>query len=190
MNLQARVQAILTTPKTEWAIIAAETTDVASIYRSYIVILAAIPAVCSAVGMLVFGFPIGGRPGLMFAMSVAVATYVTALVGPLVAAFVIDRLAPKFQSSGGPVQALKMVAYASTPVWVAGVVNLVPALGPLVILAALYAVYLFYLGLPPVMKTPLEQVVPFMAVAALTIVVINIVLGFLVSTLGMRSYGL
>lgn len=189
MNTQARAQAILTSPKTEWNVIAAESTDVSAIYRNYIVILAAIPAVCSVIGLVIFGYPIVGRPGLMSAIRVGVGTYVASLVVPLVAAFVIDQLAPKFRSSGGLVQALKMVAFASTPVWVAGVVNLVPAFAPLGLVAALYAVYLFHLGLSPVMKTPVEQVIPFMAVAALTIIVVNIVLTFLMSMLGIRSYG-
>ena len=189
MNLQARVKAVLTSPKTEWEVIATEATDVAALYKNYIVILAAIPAVCSVVGLLIFGFPMVGRPGFMGAVRVGVATYVASIVGPIVAAFVIDQLAPKFRSSGGLVQALKMVAFASTPVWVAGVVNLVPAFAALGLIAALYGVYLFYLGLPAVMKTPVEQVVPFMAVAALTVIVVNIVLSYLTSMLGIPSYG-
>ena len=140
MNLQARVKAVLTSPKTEWEVIATEATDVAAIYKNYIVILAAIPAVCSVVGLVIFGFPIVGRPGFMGAVRV-------------------------------------------------GVVNLVPAFAPLGLIAVLYAVYLFYLGLPPVMKTPVDQVVPFMAVAALTVIVVNIVLSYLTSMMGIQSYG-
>jgi Yip1 domain len=189
MNLQARVKAILISPKTEWEVIAAEQSDVASIYRNYIVILAAIPAVCSFLGLVIFGFPVAGRPSLFGAMRVSVATYVSALVSPFVAAIVIDKLAPKFQSRGGLVQALKMVAYSSTPIWVVGVVNLVPALLPVGIVAALYGIYLFYVGLPAVMKTPIEQVVPFMAVAALTNIVVGIVLRWITATMGVPSYG-
>lgn len=40
MNLQARVKAVLTSPKTEWEVIATEATDVAALYKNYIVILA------------------------------------------------------------------------------------------------------------------------------------------------------
>jgi hypothetical protein len=189
MNLQARVKAILISPKSEWEVIKSEQADVASIYRNYIVILAAIPAVCSLFGLVIFGFPIVGRPSLFGALRVSVATYVSSLVGPFVAAIVIDKLAPKFQSSGGLVQAMKMVAYSSTPIWVAGVVNLVPVLLPVGILAALYGIYIFYVGLPTIMKTPIEQVVPFMAVAALTNIVVGIVLRSITSTMGVPSYG-
>ena len=44
-KLIARVKAILTTPKTEWPIIAAEPATVADLYKNYIIWLAAIPAV-------------------------------------------------------------------------------------------------------------------------------------------------
>ena len=183
MNLPARVKAILVSPRTEWEVIAAEQTDVASIYRNYVVILAAIPAVCSLVGLVIAGFPIFG------AVRVSIATYVSALVSPLVAAIVIEKLAPKFRSRGGLAQALKMVAYSSTPIWVVGVVNLIPALLSVGIVAALYGIYLFYVGLPAVMKTPIEHVVPFMAVAALTTIVAGIVLRWISASLGVPSYG-
>jgi hypothetical protein len=72
---------------------------------------------------------------------------------------------------------MKLVAFAYTPVWLAGVLNLVPALSVLVVLAAFYAMYLFYLGLPSVMNTPQASVVPYMAVTALVCIVVAIVLG-------------
>ena len=70
-------------------------------------------------------------------------------------------------------------------VW-AGVASYVSSLvWPLV---ALYAFYLFYLGLPQLLRTPPEQVVPFMVVSALVIVVVNIVLQFVIGSFGLPSY--
>jgi uncharacterized membrane protein len=68
-----------------------------------------------------------------------------------------------------------MVAFSSTPSWVAGVLQLVPLLGALALLAALYGVYLFYLGLPSVMKTPPDKVIPYMVVSVVVIIVIFVV---------------
>jgi hypothetical protein len=100
-------------------------------------------------------------------------------------------LAPTFQSRSSPVQALKLVIYAMTPVWVAGVLNLVPALAVLVILAGLYAIYLFYLGLPSVMGTPADKVIPYMAVSAVVVIVVSIVLGMITAAaVGVGGYGL
>ena len=74
---------------------------------------------------------------------------------------------------------LKMVAFASTPVWVAGVLRLIPALGLLALLAALYSIYLFYLGLPSVMKTPPDKVLPYMVVCAVVLIVISVIVGYI-----------
>lgn len=188
MDLQRRITAILTRPRLEWPVIAAERTDVASLYREYIALLAAIPAVSLVLGLMVFGVPLLGRWGLAAAAAAGIASYVSALVSSLLAAVVIERLAPKFGSRGDTVQALKLVAYASTPLWIGGIVYLIVVLAPLIVVAGLYAIYLFYVGLPYVMKTPVEQVVPFMVVSALVVIVMNIVLRFAVSAIGVPSY--
>ena len=179
MNLQTRVINILSKPAQEWPVIASESTDVAALYKEYIVPLAAIPAICGFLGMTLIGVtvPFMGqiRTPLVSGLAGLIVGYVLALVGIFLAAFIVDKLAPSFQSSGGIVQALKMVAFASTPSWVAGVLQLIPMLGVLAFLAALYGVYLFYLGLPSVMKTPADKVIPYMVVCAVVIIVISVV---------------
>ena len=189
MDLQTRVKGILTNPKAEWLVIAAEPDDVAAIYRNYVVFLAAIPAISIFLGLTILGIPLFGRYGISTALGSAVAMYISSLVAPFVAAVVLEKLAPRFQSSGSTAQALKLVAYASTPVWVAGVFYLLLMLAPLAMIAALYAIYLFYLGVPVLMKTPHDKVVPFMLVAALVIVVLNIVLRSIVAVVGFPTYG-
>jgi hypothetical protein len=101
----------------------------------------------------------------------------------------VERLAPKFDSTATTVQALKLVAYASTPIWVAGAAYLVLVLTPLTVLAALYSVYLAYLGMPILLKTPANKVVPFMVVTILTLLVLNIVIGAVLGAGGMPRYG-
>ena len=179
MNLQTRVINILSKPKLEWPVIASESTDTAALFKEYIMPLAAIPAICGFVGMTMVGVsvPFMGniRTPSVTGITGLVVGYVLALVGVFVAAFIVDKLAPSFQSSGGFVQALKMVAYASTASWVAGVLQLVPVLAAIALLAALYGVYLFYLGLPFVMKTPADKVIPYMLVSAIVIIIISVV---------------
>ena len=107
----------------------------------------------------------------------ASSAWVFALVGAWIAAVVIEKLAPTFESRGDTAQALKLVVYSMTPVWIAGVLNLVPVLAALGIIAALYAVYLFYLGLPPVMATPADKVIPYMVVSVLVMIIVWFILG-------------
>jgi hypothetical protein len=181
MALQDRVVGILTKPREEWVTIAAEPTDVQKLYREYIVPLAAIPAICSWLGQSIVGttVPFVGtyRVGFVRGLAWAIVSYVLGLVGVYVAAVIIEKLAPTFQSQSDRLAALKLVAYASTPIWVAGVLNLIPALGVLGLLAALYAIYLFYLGIPVLMKTPADKVIPYMAVSAVVIIIVYFVIG-------------
>lgn len=182
-SLQDRAIKILTTPKTEWPVIAAESTDVATLYKSYIMPLAAIPAVASFIGATMIGLPILGRTAMPAAFVTMILTYAASLASVYICALIIDKLAPSFESTSNFIQALKLVAYASTASYVAGVVNLVPMLGLLALLAMLYGIYLFYLGLPVLMKTPDAKVVPYMIVSAVVIIVVSVFLMFLVGTL-------
>jgi Yip1-like protein len=180
-QLVTRASNIVMKPAVEWPVIAAETADVAGLMRDYAAPLAVIPAIGRWIGLSVVGIPglLGGtyRVGIVRGFVGAIISWVFALIAAYIAALVVEKLAPSFNSRGNTVQALKLVVYASTPVWVAGVLNLVPVLSPLVIIAALYAIYLFYLGLPAVMSTPADNVVPYMIVSALVVIVITIVLG-------------
>jgi hypothetical protein len=181
MDLQTRAKNILTQPAAEWPVIASESSDVASLLRDYAAPLSAVPAICRWLGMSIIGvsLPFMGtyRVGLIRGFANAVVSWVLGLVGAWLAALVIEKLAPTFQSRGDTAQALKLVVFASTPVWIAGVLNIIPALGVLVILAALYAVYLCYVGVPTVMHTPPDKVVPYMVVSALVMIVVSVVVG-------------
>ncbi len=73
-------------------------------------------------------------------------------------------------------QALKTAAYAATAAWVGGVAQLIPWLGWLIgLAAAIYSVYLLYLGLPHTMKAPADRAAGYTAVA----IIVAIVLGWI-----------
>lgn len=193
MDLKTRATNILTKPAAEWPVIAAESTTPTDLITSYAAPLSAIPAICGFIGMSIVGMsvPLVGtiRTGMVSGLAGAVVRFVLGLVGVYVAAIIIEKLAPTFQSKGDTTQAMKLVVFASTPMWVAGVLSIIPALGLLAILAALYAVYLFYLGLPPVMHTPGDKVIPYMVVAAIVIFVINLCFGLVTAAItGVSGY--
>lgn len=173
-NLKDRVTKILTSPKTEWPVIDAETTDVAKLYTGYIMILAAIPPLASFIGSSILGFGIF-RLGITAGLIGAIISYALSLAGVYVCALIIDKLAPTFESKPSMIQALKLVAYASTASWVAGVFNILPIFGPLLaLLGGLYAIYLLYLGLPVLMKTPEAKVIPYLVVSVLVVIVVSV----------------
>ncbi len=180
MNVRTRAKNILTQPAQEWRTIAAEPADVATLLRDYAAPLSAIPAVCNWIGGSIIGYGFF-RVGLVRGFANAVVAWVFGLVGCWLAAVVVERLAPSFGSRGSTAQALKLVVYASTPVWIAGVLGLIPPLAVLILVAALYALYLFSVGLPIVMQTPGDKVIPYMAVSAVVVIVVMVVVGFFAS---------
>ena len=182
MNLQSRVTNLLTRPAQEWRTIATESTDVGTLIRDYAAPLSAIPIVCGWIGGTLFGYGFF-RSGLVRGVANGIVKWVFGLAGCWLAAVVVEKLAPSFSSRGSTAQALKLVVYASTPVWLAGVLDLIPPLAVLVLIAALYALYLFYIGLPIVMKTPSDKVIPYMAISAVVVTVVMIVVGFFASAL-------
>lgn len=179
--LKDRATRVLTDPKSEWPVIAAEATTTEKLYSSYIAPLAAIPVIANFIGSSIIGIslPFIGtyRVGIIRGLVSAFVTYVISLVLVYVAAMIIDKLAPKFDSIPNQIQALKLVAYSYTASWVAGVFMVIPLLSPLAILGGLYSIYLFYIGLPVMMKTPESKVVPYMVVSALVVIGLAIVVG-------------
>jgi hypothetical protein len=177
-DLVARAKAILTRPDTEWPIIEREPATIGSLFTSYIAILAAIPPLCRFIGGLVFGYGFLGfsyRPSFLSALSTAIASYVLSLVGIFLVALIVEALAPTFQGQKNRVQALKLVAYAATASWLAGVFALVPGLGFLSLLG-LYSFYLFYKGLPVLMKSPKEKSAGYTALAVVAAVVLSLLI--------------
>jgi hypothetical protein len=197
MNLVDRVKNIILTPKTEWPVIAAESTSVRDLYLGYVMLLAAIGPVAQFIGISIFGLslPFGGRftMPIVWALSQAITHYILTLVGVFVIALIIEALAPTFAGTKNRLQALKVTAYALTPSWIAGVLLLMPSLAILALLAALYGVYLLYLGLPVLMKSPPEKALPYTAVVIVCVIVLFVIVAAiagLVGGFGMPSRGL
>jgi hypothetical protein len=153
-------------PRSEWATIDAEPATVGGLYAGYIVWLAAIAPLASVIEASVFGIrlPYGGvyRVPLTSAVSGAVVRYAAALVTTYLLALVINALAPAFGARQSPIQALKVAAYASTPIWIAGAVAMAPFLSALELLG-LYSLYLVFLALPAVMGAPRDRAIGYTA---------------------------
>jgi hypothetical protein len=180
MGLVDRVKNILLNPRQEWEVIDGEAATVGSLYTGYILPLAAITPVCQAIGYSVFGIrlPFVGtwRTPIGSAVTTAVVTYVLTLVGVYLLGLIIDNLAPTFGGTRNSVQALKVATYSYTAAWVAGVFALIPGLRILTILG-MYSLFLLYLGLPVLMKSPKEKAIAYTAVVIIVGIVISVVIG-------------
>lgn len=180
MNIVQRVKDILLNPKETWPTIEAEATDTASLYKEYIMILAAIPAVAGFIGMTLIGFGALGinvRMPFLSGLAHMLTSYVLSLVMVFVIALIVDHLAPTFGGTKNPLNALKLVAYGATAGMVGGIFSLIPALGVLGLIAALYSIYLIYIGLPIMMKCPEDKALPYTAVVLACAVGAGLILG-------------
>lgn len=179
-GLVARVKGILLSPSAEWEKIEREPATVGGLFTGYVCILAAIPAVAGLIGGQVFGhgaLGISVKPSLGAALTMAVLGYLGALVMTFVLGLVIDALAPSFGAEKNRVQAFKVAAYSGTAGWVAGVLQILPMLGFIALLAALYGCWLLYLGLPRVMKGPADKAPGYAIVTILVAIVVSVVIG-------------
>jgi hypothetical protein len=186
----ARAKAILLTPRTEWAVIAAEPETVGGLYSGYIVVMAAIPAIIGFISSSVIGIstPFLGsyRIGIGAGLTMAVVHYVLSLVGVFIVTLIVEALAPSFGGEKNRVQALKAVAYSYTASWVASIIGIIPGLGLIAALVGLiYGLYLLNLGLPFTMKCPPEKSLGYTVVTVISAIVV----GFLLALVMRPFYG-
>ena len=197
MDIKTRVRNILLAPDTEWPVIAADPTPTGDIVTGYVMPLAAIGAVAGFIGGSLVGIsvPFLGRyhVPITTGLAGAVFAFIFAIVGVFVLAFIINALAPTFGAQQDSNRAFKVAAYSYTPAWIAGVLQIVPALAILGVLAALYGLYLLYLGLPALMKCPQEKSIGYTAVVVVCAIVLSIVVtsisGLIVSPAAMGRMG-
>lgn len=201
MSIVARAKNIILKPTDEWNVIADEPATVGGLFTGYAMILAALPLAAGIIFTGALGIntaSLGGMGGmgggameLGFGAiaAMAVVGYVFSLFTLFVMSFLVNAVSPSFNGKSDMVQSTKLMTYASTPTWVAGLVGWIPILGGLISFAAIaYVVYLIYLGLQPVLGVPKEKVAGFTVVivliyVVLTVIISGILIGIAISTL-------
>lgn len=177
MNLFERVKNLLLQPKEEWPKIATEAETPHSLYLRYIMILAAIGPILMLLGLAGLGAGFGIR--------VAILGYINSLIAVAVLALIVDFLATNFGGTKDFISALKLTAYSFTAYWVAQIALLIPFFGRVVVLvAAIYGFYLFFLGAPVLKKCSADKAVTFTIVVLLCAVVLMYLLILVVFNLG------
>ncbi len=187
MSLLLHAKNILVAPQREWPIIAAEPSSAAALYTGYIAPLAVIAPIATFIGLSIIGIsmPLIGtyRISPVSGLLQAVLTFVFALAGVYILALIINALAPKFGGEKDAIAALKVAGYASTPAFIAGILLVFPMLAILQFLAALYSLYLLYVGLPVLMKSPQQKTLAYTGAAIACAIVLGIVVGVIMSVL-------
>jgi Yip1 domain len=187
MNLIERAKNILLTPKTEWDVIEKETPDTTKILTTYVIPLVAIGAVASLIGWGLigksynYGFGSIKVKGMSLGVRYAIIALASGILGTYLTAFVIDALAPTFKSEKNFGKSFQLAAYSFTAGWVGAFLNILPSLAIIGSLVGLYGLYLMYLGLPKLKKTPQEQTVGYFVASLVTMIVAYFVIGLILA---------
>lgn len=197
MNIIERVKNILVAPKKEWVVIAAEEGSVSSVLTTYVLPLSLIGAGATLIGWGLIGksysFGFLGNytvKGWDIGIKYAIISLVSVVVGFLITTFVVDALAPSFGSEKNLNKSAQFVGYSYTPSLVGAVLSIFPSIAWLGGLFGLYAIYLMYIGLSPVKKTPDDKKVVYLVVSIVVLIAVYIVLGLiLASVFGLNNLG-
>ncbi len=184
-----RAQRLLLQPTQEWATIAGEFTNAGVIYWRFLAPMAAIGPIAATVGGIVFGergslLTFGTVPvSLGTAVQAGVLEYVLNLLGVYALAAAIDVIGGSIGAQRNRVQALKVAAYGSTPYWLASAFALFPRIEPLAMLVGLYSIWLFAMGLPPVIKAPRDKTAAYTLLASIAATLLVLIITAIITRL-------
>ena len=189
MEIISKVKNILLNPKTEWEVISEKNDTHLKVLTAYLIPLALIPAIAGFIGYGIFGFNLMGihTSFANFGIRHALTSFIATLGGAYLSALIIAFLADKFESVKNFDKAFSLVAYSYTPMCVAGILLLIPSLSLVATLGGLYGLYLLYLGLSPVMKTPEEKKNTYFIVSLLCVVVVSAIVSVVLGALIVSS---
>jgi len=173
MQLFNRVKSILLSPKQEWLVIAGENTTAASTFFTYLLPLAVVSSLVFYFAL----FSIAGAFGFLYGVYSCIILFLQLVITVCLNAFITDKLAPTFASESNFPASIRLMVYASTPVYVGSMLIFIPYIGWLGSLAgAIYGIYLLYLGLPVIKKTPQDKAPGYLAAIVICVLVVYFVL--------------
>ena len=151
-------------PAAEWENIRDERCSIGKCYCSYVFLMAAIPPISGYIGTTAFGWEIGAREAVKLssesALFIAIAFYLVMLVGVFSMGAMIHWMGQTYGAKQPLSRCITMASFTATPLFLVGLVELLPILwlNFVVGLPALaYSVYLLYLGVPIMMEVSEER---------------------------------
>ena len=193
-GLILRAMRIIVHPSREWAAIAHEPGNALHVLLRYLVPLGLIAPIANAFGVLIApddalrAFP-DSSVALQFVLLVW-GGFVTQLLGMLIVALVLYLVMPLYEQPRNLGPAITVVAYAGTPIWLAGIVLLAPVqrfpiLVVIILVGLMHGAYLFYLGLHHIAKVREREAAECTAVVVFVSLVLSTAVGYLGGAAGL-----
>ncbi|HVX98757.1 MAG TPA: Yip1 family protein [Pseudorhodoplanes sp.] len=181
MNPFERAKNIVLLPAREWRLIERESGEPGFVFGRYVAPLALIPAIFGFIGQSVIGISVSAgtfRVPLLPGAVNAILSYLFSFVIVYLTALVIFALAPLFDGDRYFPNALKLAAYSFTPVWLVGVFLILPGLQFMAVFG-LYGIFLLWVGMPVLLRAPLDKAVLFAGAVAVAAILITLILAAL-----------
>lgn len=172
-------------PAEAWRAIDVAPIGVASLI-AWLVPFAAIGPAAQLAGRLMFGLSGWGgadRPSLALLSAKAVAGFASGATSTALVVLVLAVLAPPFGGVFSPIRAAKLVIFSAVPVGLAGVFALYPPLAGFAMLGIVYAIYLFWIGLPIMLRVPAARAPAVFAVTLIVAVALWMIAGTVTNAL-------
>jgi hypothetical protein len=193
MNLIERVKNMIITPKTEWEVVATEDPNPSKVVMGYVLPIAIVVAIAAFIGYGLIGTRILGFRfrSTELGLYSAISTLLSSILTVFITAFVVDALAPSFSSEKNFGRSVQLVAYGSTPGMVAGIFNILPSIALIfTIVGGIYGLYVIYLGMGPIKKTPEEKRALYLVICILALILVYVLLGVLIQAILRPAFGI
>jgi hypothetical protein len=184
-----RIYNLFLRPRTEWELIAAETSTVDALLRRYILPLAALAPIATTIGMRTFDRawdPVHGFLVPAENIFAAGATTYFATVGSIFAlAGIFMLLAPMFGCARDFVRALKVATYGSVPVLLAGATLVLPVMAIVGVVGMCHSLYLIWMGADRVLHVKDGERAEFVGISIVLLALASAVAGAMASGIGL-----
>jgi hypothetical protein len=172
--------------------VATEDPNPSKVVMGYVVPIAIVVAVAAFIGYGLIGTSVLGIRfrSIEWGLYYAISTLISAVLTVFVTAFVVDALAPSFNSEKHFGRSVQLVAYGTTPGLVAGIFNILPSIALIfTIVGGLYGLYVVYLGMGPIKKTPEEKRALYLVICILALILVYFLLGLLMAAILQPIFG-
>lgn len=158
-----------------------QTVSINSLMVNYVAILALVPLVGRLIGDILYY----DKSGYHVADAVAgtIVAYFLDIISVFIVGYVIWWLAPRFKTATNREQTTMLAAFIYTPVFLIGILSIIPVLGYLAILGLLYGLYILYKGLGVMLGTPSDQTLMYVIFILVVTFIIEIVISLILGAL-------
>lgn len=174
-----KVKEIIINPVQAWENIKHDTDDKQEILLKFALPLIVLGSVTTFIGSASFGLGHSTYIGFMS----AIAYFISSVAGIYISAIVINELAQNFGSEKNLNNSFKLVIYSSSASFLATIISSLHPMLSFVGLFGLYSIYIFWLGVKPMMNTPEDKKLGFVVISALIIITIIFLLNLILTSI-------